>query len=394
MSLLDMYRSKVVSTRDEMARLQKQKAEEASKIAEANRRANEADAAAGRASNASIADGRRREAERHHREVADRQRTLADLERKLATKAEDLHRTENDLAREERREADSQERERKRREQEQERQERERKRREQDEERERKRGEQKQERARKRREQDHERRMREITNKLGSHDRIHRETLDALKEIQRLPEEITVLLLAANPMDTERLRLDGEVRAIHDMIRRSEHRDAVKLQSRWAVQAGDLIQAINECTPTIVHFSGHGTNREEIVLEDDQGNAKPVGMDAITQMMAACSGSIRLVFFNMCYSASQARSVVQHVEVAIGMRDTVGDDTARLFASQFYSSIGFGKSVQVAFEQAKARIMLEGIAEEDVPELFVRDGIDPGQVMIVRPPNPAGEPPI
>ena len=53
-----------------------------------------------------------------------------------------------------------------------------------------------------------------------------------------------------------------------------------------------------------------------------------------------------------------------HVDVAIGMNTSIGDEAALVFASQFYSSIGFGKSIKTAFDQAKAALMLEGIPEK------------------------------
>lgn len=45
--------------------------------------------------------------------------------------------------------------------------------------------------------------------------------------------------------------------------------------------------------------------------------------------------------------------------LSIGMNTSIGDDAARVFAAQFYSSIGFGLSIQKAFDQAKAALMLE-----------------------------------
>lgn len=79
-----------------------------------------------------------------------------------------------------------------------------------------------------------------------------------------------MLFLAANPLDQEQLRLDEEVRAIGEMIRKSEHRDAVRLESRWAVRPLDVLQAINECRPRVVHFSGHGSGQDEIVFRTTQ----------------------------------------------------------------------------------------------------------------------------
>jgi hypothetical protein len=51
--------------------------------------------------------------------------------------------------------------------------------------------------------------------------------------------------------------------------------------------------------------------------------------------------------------------VTQHVDVAIGMNAPVSDEAARLFASQFYSAVGFGTSIEVAFNQAISRLMVD-----------------------------------
>jgi len=134
-----------------------------------------------------------------------------------------------------------------------------------------------------------------------------------------------------------------------------------------------------------VHFSGHGSDSDEIVFQDDNGQAKPVTKEAIVQTMLACSGKIRLVFFNTCYSRGQAEAVIGHVEAAIGMTTSIGDKAARIFAAQFYSAIGFGLSLRKAFDQGKAALMLESIPEEDIPELFVEQGGDPDQFVIVKP---------
>jgi len=74
-----------------------------------------------------------------------------------------------------------------------------------------------------------------------------------------------------------------------------------------------------------------------------------------------------------------------HVDVAIGMNTSIGDEAALVFASQFYSSIGFGKSIKTAFDQAKAALMLEGIPEKTTPELYVRDSLKAEDLMLVKP---------
>lgn len=228
-------------------------------------------------------------------------------------------------------------------------------------------------------------RMKAMSGKLARHDRLHAVALSAIEKLQNLPEEIAVLFFAANPFNQQELRLDEEVRAIGEMIRKSKHRDSVRLESRWAVRPLDVLQAINECRPRIVHFSGHGSDRDEIVFQDNAGQAKLVSKEAIAQTMAAASGDIQLAFFNTCYSRGQAEAVVQHIPAAIGMNTSIVDDAARVFSAQFYSAIGFGLSVGLAFRQAKAALLLEGIPEDSTPELFVTAGLDVDDLVLVQP---------
>jgi len=204
-------------------------------------------------------------------------------------------------------------------------------------------------------------------------------------DLKNLPEKIVVLFLAANPLDQQQLRLDEEARSITEIIRKTKHRDSVKFESCWAIRPIDVLQALNEFIPSIVHFSGHGSDTDEIVFQDSQGKTKLVSKEAIVQTMMASSDGIRLVFFNTCYSVNQAEAVTEHVEAAIGMNTSIGDEAARVFSSQFYSSIGFGLSVQKAFDQAKALLMMEGIEEENTPELFVKAGLDATELFIVKP---------
>lgn len=165
----------------------------------------------------------------------------------------------------------------------------------------------------------------------------------------------------------------------------AKYRDSVELESRWAVRTGDLLQALNEVKPRVVHFSGHGSENDELVFEDDAGNPKLVSKEAMTRFIEVGSDDVRVVVFNACYTRDQAEAAAQHVDVAIGMNAPISDEAARVFAEQFYSAVGFGASVERAFEQARTQLMLEGIPEEKTPELFAREGVDPDEVVLVRP---------
>jgi len=233
--------------------------------------------------------------------------------------------------------------------------------------------------------QDNANHLNEINRSLKMQQINQHHLASEIEILKYVPKKITVLFFASNPKGTSNLRLDEEVRSIQEMIRKSEHRDSIVFESRWAVRPLDILQAINELNPDIVHFSGHGADTTDLILENIDGTAKHVTKEAITQTMMSASDKIRLLFFNNCFSYGQAESVIQHVDAAIGMTTAIYDNGACVFSAQFYSAIGFGLSVKKAFEQAKAVLMLENPHEENTPELYIKDGIDPETMYLVKP---------
>src|ERR1700736_375018 len=134
-----------------------------------------------------------------------------------------------------------------------------------------------------------------------------------------MSSKVTILFLAANPMDSSQLRLDQEIREIHAKIRAAEFRDSFELVSRWAVRPLDLLQAFNEVQPHIVHFSGHGSRNTELLLEDHAGNAMPVAEAALVSLFHNVKDNIRLVLLNACHSEAQAQAISRQIECTVGM---------------------------------------------------------------------------
>jgi len=153
-------------------------------------------------------------------------------------------------------------------------------------------------------------------------------------------------------------------------------------QSNWAVRPDDLLQLLSQHRPQIVHFSGHGSHTG-LCLAGHDGQIRLVTTRALTALFATLKDNIRLVFLNACYSREQAQALVTHIDCVVGMKDSIHDNAAAVFASSFYRAIGFGRSIQEAFDQGTTALLLEGIADEDIPELLVKDGIDPKQVVLI-----------
>ena len=199
-------------------------------------------------------------------------------------------------------------------------------------------------------------------------------------------EPIRILFLAANPLNSARLRLDEEVREIEAKIRTADYRDSLQLVSKWAVRPDDLLQYLNQYRPHIVHFSGHADCAEELILEDSNGQANPVSKEALVSLFTTLKDNIRVVVLNACYSRPQAEAITEQIDCAIGMRKAIGDGSAIAFAASFYRAIGFGRSVRAAFDQGKVALQMEGNAEDRTPQLHTRAGLDPATVVLINSP--------
>ena len=193
-----------------------------------------------------------------------------------------------------------------------------------------------------------------------------------------------ILFLAANPTNETRLALDKECREIEAKIQASLNRDSVELLVKLAVRPSDLLQYLHQYSPHIVHFSGHGSPSEELILLDANEEAKPVSKAALKQLFTTLKDNIRVVVLNACFSRPQAEAITEVIDCAIGMKQAIGDDAAITFAAAFYQAIGFGRSIKVAFESGKAALLLEGIPEQNTPILMVRSGVNPDKVILIK----------
>jgi hypothetical protein len=215
-------------------------------------------------------------------------------------------------------------------------------------------------------------------------DRVEIRKITAVGERLDAMTKIKVLFVAANPVGTIPLKLDEEAREIEMKIRASEHRDSLQLITKWAARADDLLQHLNEHKPHIVHFSDHGSETSEIFLLDERRQPKPVSKETWQMLFRTLKDNIRVVVLNACFSRSQAEAITQEIDCAAGMNRSFSDDAAIIFAASFYRAIGFGRSVQNAFDQAKTALMFQG-GEGETPVLITRNNIDANSIILINP---------
>jgi len=215
----------------------------------------------------------------------------------------------------------------------------------------------------------------------------------------RPPMKHTILYVAANPLDTDRLALDEECAAIERELHMTSGRDDFDFRSKWAVSVDELMRHLNELQPTVLHFSGHGSTDDAgssarsgdpqrdiagarsagILLQEGQSR-QYVSDRALAKMIASAAPSTRVVVLNACYSPEVADSLRHEVDCVVGMDDGIADTAARSFVVAFYRALGHRRSIGNAVDQAAAT--LEAKHPGARPLCATRDGLRADQIFL------------
>ncbi|MGB7485821.1 MAG: AAA-like domain-containing protein [Phormidesmis sp.] len=200
-----------------------------------------------------------------------------------------------------------------------------------------------------------------------------------------------ILILAANPLDSSRLRLDKELREIEAVLSRAKQRDRFDIRLQYATRPSDIQQALLDYNPQIVHFCGHGDGAKGLIFEDDSGRSQFVSARALANLFELFADQVKCVVLNACYSDVQAAAIVAHVDAVIGMNQPIGDTAAIRFAEGFYRGLGAGRDVEFAYRLGRNALELQGIAQEHIPVLKRKAAEVLGTV---QPEQPKGDQPI
>ncbi len=178
-----------------------------------------------------------------------------------------------------------------------------------------------------------------------------------------------ILFLAATPEDQVQLNLGKEFRKIKTQLSAAKHRNKFKVENEMAVRISDITQAMQDHKPQIVHFSGHGSGKQGLVVEDDAGNTVFFPTKGINRLFRLFKKDVKCVVLNACFASEQAEVISQHGIYVVGMNDAIGDKAATDFATGFYQSLGAGNDYEFAFDIALVTISSH-IDDADTPELW------------------------
>ena len=157
-----------------------------------------------------------------------------------------------------------------------------------------------------------------------------------------------ILILSSNPRND--LKLEREIKDLKNVIKRSKNRTEFEIEFELEVHPEELQELLLENEPRIVHFCGHGTGKEGLVLQNNAGREQVVSTEALSNLFELFDKQVECVLLNACYSEVQADATVQYINYVIGMSQEIRDDEAIAFATGFYRALGWGKSIEESYK--------------------------------------------
>jgi hypothetical protein len=179
-----------------------------------------------------------------------------------------------------------------------------------------------------------------------------------------------LLVLAASPIDQDRLRLNNELKQIKRSLQRSRNRENWTIEINEAATVDDLRQSLLDFRPTIVHFSGHGDSHGSLAFETDEGFTNAANAQPLTRLLHQFKDSLKCVVLNACYSEVQGAAIRQQIDYVVGMSRTIDDDSATKFATAFYDAVFAGTTFRQAFDIGCTAIDLSNLPGPEVPVLL------------------------
>lgn len=173
----------------------------------------------------------------------------------------------------------------------------------------------------------------------------------------RTDNRVRILILTAQPGShgsgmgsLPRLQLDQEVRQIQEAVRHGTLGREFEVFTLPAARPQELSWGLLEYEPEILHFSGHG-QQGSIFVERGDGTSWPITGEMLGRLFRIFKGGrLRCVVLNACESGGEAEPIVREVGAAVVRSDTVPDQAALVFSEYFYQGLGYGHTLQGAFD--------------------------------------------
>lgn len=193
---------------------------------------------------------------------------------------------------------------------------------------------------------------------------------------------LRVLFLADDPRRNDRAALTIQAKRIEDAIRSGQALHAISILPRFAMKYQDLVDAIDETSPDIVHFAGMGHADGILFADENSGEYVAIPARGLARVFGLAHRPIRGVVVNTSHSSHFAGELVSRVDFAIGMSGAVTETAALDFAGALYGAIARGKSVAKAVETGEVMMQMRSTIDDAAPVLHLGEGISADDLIL------------
>jgi formylglycine-generating enzyme required for sulfatase activity/energy-coupling factor transporter ATP-binding protein EcfA2 len=186
---------------------------------------------------------------------------------------------------------------------------------------------------------------------------------------------IKIVILSANPLDSNLLRNEKEVSTILSAIDSSRFSSHFHSIPWLATDASGIRRSLLKYEPAIVHFTGHGTQTGKLVLEKNSGKRQLVNAISLSELFSNFSDHIKCVILTSCYSETLANNISKYIDYTIGFHEEITYEASIIFSEAFYNAIGSGKDIQKAYKIAVSDMKMNDFELDGIPKLFIKKGL-------------------
>lgn len=108
-----------------------------------------------------------------------------------------------------------------------------------------------------------------------------------------------ILILTSNPRND--LKLNREIKDLNNIIKRSQNQSQFEMEFELEVHLEQLQDLLLEQKPRIVHFCGHGTGEQGLVLQNQAGREQMVSTDALSNLFELFDIYLENMNLELCY---------------------------------------------------------------------------------------------
>lgn len=185
--------------------------------------------------------------------------------------------------------------------------------------------------------------------------------------------QINLLVLISNPLNLsneERLQIEIEKSYIANAVSSS---DNIKITFENKASLKNIQDLLDNNDFHIIHYIGHGSYSEDddkgyLILEDDNGNKKPVDNETISKLFSGYP-EIKLVVLSGCQTAKTSSNksfrdlstplIAKGIPSVISMQYPIIDESAVALARKLYTGISSGKPIDKSITDARKELLIK-----------------------------------